>query len=273
MGKFLRILGITLVGVALSSTHVLANYAEAPVTDGGSIAGKVTFKGAQPPPATFAFSKFPNEKFCSQADSDGKGNRIRQDVKVKGGGLADAIVYIEKMEKGKAFKPAGTDVAINDCRFQVQGGPSTEVGVVVKKTELRVTNNDADPSDPKSATGVLHNPHSYDVKGTQNTTLFNKPLPTKGQVLKEQVKPIWFKKEDSFMKMECDQHNYMTVWFLPVTNPYYAIVSEDGSFEIGDVPPGKYTVKAWHPTLGFQKQEIEVAAKGKAAAAFEFAGK
>ncbi len=273
MSKFSKIGGFMLFALAISGADVFAEYTEAPVTDGGSISGKVSFKGAQPPPATFAFSKFPNEKFCSQTDSDGKGNRTRQDVKVKDGGLADAIVYIEKLEKGKAFKHAGTDVAINNCRFQVQNGPSTAVGVVVKKTEIRVANNDADASDPKSATGVLHNPHTYDVKGTQNTTLFNKPLPTKGQVLKEQIKPIWFKKEDSFMKMECDQHNYMNAWFLPVTNPYYAIVSENGSFEIGDVPPGKYTVKAWHPTLGFQKQEIEVAAKGKAAAAFEFAGK
>ena len=276
VGKIKRwggMLGVSLLFAFSGVSGAVADYTEAPVADGGSIAGKVTFKGAQPPPAAFAFSKFPNEKFCAQADSDGKGNRIRQDVKVKDGGLADAVVYIEKIEKGKPFKHPGTDVAINGCRFQVQGGPSQAVGVVVKKSEIRVTNNDADASDPKSATGVLHNPHTYDIKGTQSTTLFNKPLPTKGQVLKESIKPIWFKKEDSFMKMECDQHNYMNAWFVPVTNPYYAIVGEDGSFEIGDVPPGKYTVKAWHPILGFQKQEIEVAAKGKAATVFEFASK
>ncbi len=261
---------LLLVGIVPGA---FADYTGGPVTDGGSVSGKVSFTGTPPEPMTFAFSKFPNEKFCSQADSDGKGNRLRHDVRVNNGGLADAIVYIEKIEKGKAFKPSGTDVSIETCRFLVQGGPSKAVGVVAKKTELRVTNTDADPSDPKSATGVLHNPHAYDMKGQQSTTLFNKPIPTKGAVLKEMVKPIWLKKDESFMKMECDQHNYMNVWFLPVSNPYYAIVNDDGSFEIGDVPPGKYTLKAWHPKLGFQKQEIDVAAKAKVAAAFAFAAK
>lgn len=273
MRSWIRLFGFTLVVAAFPAALVYAEYTEAPVADGGSISGKVAFKGAQPPPATFAFSKFPQEKFCSQADSDGKGNRVRQDVKVKGGGLADAIVYIEKIEKGKAFKFGGTDVVADICRFLVQGGPSKSVGVVMKKSELRVTNNDADPSDPKAAAGVLHNPHGYEIKGATSVTLFNKPLPNKGQTVKEMIKPISFKKEDSFMKVECDQHNYMNVWFLPITNPYYVIVNDDGSFSIDDVPPGKYEIKAWHPILGFQKKEIEVAAKGKATVGFEFAAK
>lgn len=273
MNRFLKISGVALMGGFFLTSMALADYVEAPVADGGSIVGKVSFKGAQPAPATFAFSKFPQEKFCSQADSDGKGNRIRQDVKVKGGGLADAIVYIEKIEKGKAFKFAGTDVVTDTCRFLVQGGASKAVGVVMKKTEIRVTNNDADPSDPKTAAGVLHNPHAYEIKGVQSVTIFNKPLPAKGQVIKELIKPIYFKKEDSFMKVECDQHNYMNAWFLPISNPYYAIVDDEGKFTLGDVPPGKYELKAWHPTLGFQKKEIEVVAKGTASAAFEFAAK
>ena len=274
MNRFAKVFGTTLAVTLLSATFVFAAYAEAPVADGGSIAGKVTFKGNTPPPATFSFEKFPQPKFCSQADSDGKGNRIRQDVKVKGGALADAVVFIEKIEKGKPFKFEGTDVHADKCRFLVQGGPSQSVGVVMKGKEIRFTNEDADPSEEKSKEGVLHNPHGYEMKGAQSTTLFNKPLPKKGQTIKETIKPIAFKKEDSFMKVECDQHNYMNVWFLPVSTPYYAIVNEDGSFSIDDVPPGEYEVKAFHPSLGFVEQKgIKVTAKGKAAANFEFAGK
>ena len=273
MNRFIKVLGLIVMSGLFFAPIVFAEYTEAPVADGGTIAGKVAFKGAQPAPASFAFSKFPQAEFCGKADSDGKGNRVRQDVKVKGGGLGDTIVYIEKIEKGKPFKFGGTDVVADACRFLVQGGPSKAVGVVVKKAELRVTNNDADPSDPKTVAGVLHNPHGYEIKGVQSVTMFNKPLPAKGQTIKEMIKPIYFKKEDSFMKVECDQHNYMNVWFLPVSNPYYAIVDDEGNFSIGDVPPGKYEIKAWHPTLGFQMKQVEVAPKGKAAAAFEFASK
>jgi hypothetical protein len=53
--------------------------------------------------------------------------------------------------------------------------------------------------------------------------------------------------------------------YVVVTNGELSAVSDDqGTFEIKDVPAGKYTVRLWHETLGEKKAEIEVAA-GKAA--------
>lgn len=273
MNRFVRLFGTTVAVSLFSATFVFAQYTEAPVSDGGEITGKVSFKGDQPPPQKFDLGKFPQAEFCSKAESEGM-TRIRQDVKVKGGGLADVVVFIENIEKGKPLKVPAFEMVSDTCRFLAKGGPSQAVGVVLKETgEIKVTNLDADPSDPKSAEGVLHNPHGYDMKGTMSVTTFNKPLPKKDQTIVEKVKKTWFRKEDSFLKIECDQHNYMNVWALPVSNPYYAIVKEDGTFTIDQVPPGKYVVKAFHPTLGFQKSEIDVPAKGKASANFEYAAK
>jgi len=256
--------------IALAAVSVRAEYAEAPVADGGTLTGKVTFKGAVPAPKTFAFAKFPNPNFCDKTDSDGKGNRVVQEVKVgKDNALKDVVVYIEDIEKGKPFKFDGTDVKANGCRFLVQG-PSTFAGVVVKKAEIRIENTDADPNDPKAATGVLHNPHSYEVVGDQNSTIFNLPLPEKGQVIK---KPVTIRKKDSIFKLECDQHNFMQAFFQPVTNPYYAIVGDDGTFSIDGIPPGTYEVYAWHPTLGKQEAKVTIAAKAQAKADFAFAAK
>lgn len=277
MNRFVRLFGTTVAVSLLSATFVFAaSYSEAPVSGGGTVTGKVTFKGPQPPPEMFDLAKFPQAEFCGKVDSkDGK--RMRQDVKVKDGALADVVVFIEKIEKGKPF-PAGaeeTKMVSDNCRFLIDGGPSKAVGVILtkdsgKKGVLKVTNLDADPSDPKTAEGVLHNPHGYDVKGSMNTTIFNKPVPKKGQTLDLEVLARWFKKSESFLKVECDQHNYMNAWALPVDNPYYAIVGDDGSFSIDQVPPGKYTIKAFHPALGFQKGQVEVAANGKATTNFEF---
>lgn len=94
---------------------------------------------------------------------------------------------------------------------------------------------DADPTDPKAATGVLHHPHGYEVAGASTATIFNLPLPEKGQVIK---KPVILQKKDSVFKLECDQHNFMQAFFLPVENPYYAIVRDDGSFRIDGHPAG-----------------------------------
>ncbi len=278
MRSFTKSIAIASVSSFLFVAAASAAYTEAPVADGGTLSGKVSFKGAQPPPEKFPFSKFPQPKFCSQVDSDGtpgsgEGNRIRQDVKVNKGGLADAVVYITHIEKGKAMKMSVTEVQANNCRFLMQGGPSKSVSVIFNdKTAggVSIMNTDADPSDPKTAAGILHNPHGYAMVGAMSTTLFNKPIPTKGQGMKEMVKPIWFKKADAFMKIECDQHNFMNAWALPVENPYYAIVNDDGTFSIDQIPPGKYEVKAFHPKLGFKTAQIEVPAKGKTTANFEF---
>jgi hypothetical protein len=265
-----------LVGVAVGATLAFgsvakAEYTEAPVADGGTVSGKIVFKGAVPPPKLSAFAKFPNSGFCEKTDSDGKGNRAVQEVKVgKDGALQDVVVYIEGVEKGKPFNFNGTDVTIDGCKFSVQGGPSKMVGVVMKKKEIRVLNDDADPSDPKAATGVLHNPHSYEVAGASNTTIFNLPLPEKGQSIK---KPVILRKKESTFMIECDQHNYMQAFFAPIDNPYYAVVGEDGTFTIGDVPPGTYEVYAWHPKLGKQEANITVPAKGTVKADFAFAAK
>lgn len=260
--------GIALIGaISFLSLPVASAYEEAPVSGGGSVSGKISFKGTPPEPKLFEFAKFPQPNFCSKADSDGKGHRLLREVKVNGGALADVVVYLEGVEKGKPFKFNGTDVKADTCRFLVQGGPSTFVGVVMKKNEIRVENMDADPSDPKAADGVLHNPHGYEVKGATNSTMFNKPLPTKGLILKEKVV---LRKQESYMKLECDQHNFMNAWFQPIANPYYAIVGEDGSFSIGDIPPGSYELYAFHPILGTKEQKITVAASGKATVNFEF---
>lgn len=39
----------------------------------------------------------------------------------------------------------------------------------------------------------------------------------------------------------------MFSWGLVVDNPYYDVTKEDGRFEISDIPPGEYTLAAWHP--------------------------
>jgi hypothetical protein len=245
-------------------------YEEAPVANGGSVSGKITFKGAVPAPKEFDLGKFPQPKFCGTVDSDGKGKRFLHDVNVKDGALADVVVAIEHIEKGKPFKFNGTDTNTDVCRFLVQGGPSKFVGVVMKKAEFRVKNLDADPTDPKTVTGVLHNPHLYEESGSASSTIFNLPLPDKGQEIK---KPTILRKKDSVLHLQCDQHNYMNSYYYPVENPYYAIVGADGTFSIDGIPPGDYEMHAWHPVLGIQEAKINITAGGKATASFAFAAK
>jgi hypothetical protein len=63
----------------------------------------------------------------------------------------------------------------------------------------------------------------------------------------------------------------MESWGLAVDNPYYALTGPEGTFTITDVPPGEYTLVAWHPQEGAMLQKkVTVAPKGLATASFEF---
>jgi hypothetical protein len=57
-----------------------------------------------------------------------------------------------------------------------------------------------------------------------------------------------------------------------VDHPYYAVSAPDGSFAIPNLPPGDYTIEAWHETLGTQDQKVTVGPSGKVAADFTFKG-
>jgi hypothetical protein len=216
----------------------------------------------------FELTKFPNSKFCSQVDTDPQGNRALQRVNVNNGKLQDVVVYVQNITRGKPFKFFnGTDVKISLCRLLVQGGPSTFVGVVVNGAEIRILNDDADPSDPEAAKGVLYKPHAYEVLDGRSSTIFNLPLSGKGQVIK---KPVILRKKGSVMRLRSDRQNFMEAYFYPVENPYYAIVGSEGTYEIDQVPPGKYDLIAWHPILGIQEKEIEVGATGEVTVNFEY---
>ncbi|MEW6545214.1 MAG: hypothetical protein AB1411_16620 [Nitrospirota bacterium] len=241
---------------------VVAAFLTAPLTSfaGGTIVGKVTYAGKSEE-KEFLFSKFPNPKFCpkipkkelSQGDK-----RLLKTIEVgKDGGLKAAVVSVRDIEdKGFMDGYKGTNVVAEFCEFQ----PYT--GVVVKQKNFHVENHDADPDDPKSVKGVLHNPHSFEVMGATSTTVFNIGLAEKGSKLD---KPAVLRKDKqgSMFRLQCDQHEFMQSFFLPVSNPHYAVVKEDGSFEIQNVPAGKHKILAWHPFAGKIEAEVDVPEGGK----------
>ncbi|WP_447973406.1 carboxypeptidase-like regulatory domain-containing protein [Nitrospira sp. Kam-Ns4a] len=235
---------------------------------GGTVKGKVTYAGKSEA-KEFLFSKFPNPKFCPKnpnKDLVQGEKRIMPTITVaKDGGLKGAVVAVRDIED-KAFVDGykGTDIVAEFCEFK----PFTSV--VVAQKPFRVENHDADPEDPKSVKGVLHNPHSFFVKGSSSSTDFNIGLAEKGSKLE---KPVKFKggqeKQGATYRLQCDQHEFMQSFFLPVWNPYYAVAGDDGTFEIKDVPAGKHKILAWHPFAGQVEAEVEVKDGATVEAKFE----
>ena len=68
------------------------------------------------------------------------------------------------------------------------------------------------------------------------------------------------------VKVYCNIHPQMSAVVLVRDNPYFTRASADGAFALEDVPPGRYTLKAWHERAGEVAQPVTVAAQGGARA-------
>ncbi|MEO6592003.1 MAG: carboxypeptidase regulatory-like domain-containing protein [Gemmatimonadaceae bacterium] len=62
------------------------------------------------------------------------------------------------------------------------------------------------------------------------------------------------------LEITCELHPWSKAFILVFDHPYFAMTSSSGSFSIGDVPPGAYHVRAWHPSLGVSDQTVTIAA-------------
>ena len=229
----------------LASPTYAAKYKATSVTDGGTITGKVTFKGKDPAPTVYPITK--------DNDVCGTGNREIDYVKVNNGALNDAVVYLKKVKQGKKFDAIEGNINQKKCAFLPY------LSVMTNEQNMGAKN-----SDP-----VLHNIHTYEMIGRSKKTIMNISQPEQGAVTNKKIK---LKRGDA-MKLECDAHDFMHGFVFVAKNPYYAVVAKDGSFSIKDVPPGKYKINAWHGTLGIKKGKVVVAANGSATVNFEYKGK
>jgi hypothetical protein len=224
-----RALSVAFVAVSMAAAPLRAPaYEVVAVSDGGTIRGKVVYNGAV---STKRIVPTKDREVCGA---------IREEPEVAVGadkGVLDAVVYLKKVEKGKPWpKPAGPPELVNTgCIF------APHVMALPVGSNLTIVN--ADP--------VMHNTHSFLGKAT----VFNIALPIKGQRVERPLK------KEGVVRVECDAHGWMLAWIYVADSPYHAVTQKDGAFSIPDVPPGSYTLAAWHEYTG--EVEVPVAVKAK----------
>jgi len=103
---------------------------------------------------------------------------------------------------------------------------------------------------------VLHNVYTPSKAGDR----FNLGSWPKGQ-----TKSYTFSKPGE-VRLLCNVHPEMEAWVIVLANPYFAKTGPDGSYNIPNVPAGKYTLKVWHEKAKFADLEVTVPASGNATA-------
>ena len=208
----------------------------------GSITGTVTLDGAPPVSKTIDMSASPA---CVQANSSPV---VAPSVLTgENGALANVVVYV-KSGLGNYRYDTPMDTAVleqKSCMYE------PHVVALMTNQPFEIQNNDP----------TMHNVHPLPKHNRQWST----SQPVGSAALKST-----FARPEFAMGVLCNIHPWMRAWIFVFDHPYYAVTSRTGKFELKNLPPGTYTIEAWHETYRAQDQTVTIGAKESRAIWFSF---
>jgi plastocyanin len=74
----------------------------------------------------------------------------------------------------------------------------------------------------------------------------------------EIVRPL---DEVGIYQIRCDVHGWMLAYLRVDDHSLHAVTDSQGEFRIEGVPPGRYTLEAFHERLGFQRVQVDLRAE------------
>ncbi|HEY6139844.1 MAG TPA: carboxypeptidase regulatory-like domain-containing protein [Thermoanaerobaculia bacterium] len=210
--------------------------------DAATLTGTIKLAAAAPAMPNIQMSADP---YCqSQHSTPAKDEEV---VVGPAGELANVFVYVKNPPAGN-FPPPSTAVTLEQkgCQYH------PHVGGVMVGQALDIKNDDA----------TLHNVHAMPTVNAQ----FNEGQPVQGMVSTKKFD----KPELTPFRIKCDVHGWMKSWLAVMPHPFYAVSQMNGTFTIPNLPPGNYTIVAWHEKYGSKEQQVTVAAKESKAISFSF---
>jgi plastocyanin len=209
-----------------------------------TISGQVRYSG--PAPVARAV-KLESDPVCAREHPNGM---AADSLIVNNGALENVFVYVQDGLANYYFDPPTETVKLDQkgCRY------SPHVFGLRVGQPVEISN-----SDP-----TMHNVHamananqefnmSQAIQGIKNTKAFTAP--------------------EIMVHFKCNVHNWMEAYAGVVAHPYFAVSAGGGGFELKNLPPGTYTIAAWHEKLGTQTQKVTLADKESKAITFTFEGK
>jgi hypothetical protein len=203
----------------------------------GTIAGRVVVEGPVEGSATVKIE----DPFCSREKVP------VETVVVDDGGLANVFVYIKDGLDHYYFEVPTEPVKLDQhsCRY------IPHVLGVRAEQPLEISNSDATVHTVAAVAKVNRSFNfSQPMQGLKNTTTFNEP--------------------EVMVRLRCDVHGWMNAFVGVVPHPYFAVTQNGGRFELKNVPPGAYTVEAWHEKFGTQTQNVTLGENGSQQLSFTF---
>ena len=204
--------------LAVAYVHVAARTGSVQQPPGG-LEGRVTFSGT-PPSSTML------------TEDGGSQPVLFLD---RSGGLRYAVVYLP--DAPQSSTPPPPPVTMNQRRFMF------EPQVLAVRTGQIVWFTNDDPAN--------HNVRTLD-SNPANTFSVNTAAGGRSRFA-HQFAPT---PSGSALKLSCDIHQWMAAWIYVFGHDRFAVTSEDGSFMMQGVPPGRYRIAVRQPAGGLARNLV-----------------
>lgn len=232
MDRPFRAVVLGLAGFVLIGSAPALAYQGGVVKRGGTLTGTVHLQGPIPKPYVIHVTK--NASVFGRTVPD---ERL---LISKEGRLKNVVITVEGIQQGKSWPPSRPRLVNRGGRF------IPHVQVARQGSSLQIVNRDP----------VLHNTHGFQG----GRSMFNVALPRYRRD-RPVLQPL---AEAGVLEVMCDVHDWMNGWVVVLAHPYFAVTGKDGTYSITHIPPGTYTVTAWHEKLGKQEGQIAIPSQGKA---------
>lgn len=203
----------------------------------GTVSGTVNLEGTAPARALISMDADAN---CARTAT---GEAMSEEVVASSGKLQNAFVYVLEGRLTDGNK------ALNSFAFPSDGQPRQldqhgchyvpHVIGIQTRDRLQILNSD-------------QTTHNVNLQAQKNDK-FNQSQ-TPGQAPIEYS----FKRPETLVPVKCNQHPWMRAYIGVLPHPFFAVSGADGSFTISRLPPGTYTLVAWHEKFKEQRQQITV---------------
>ncbi|HEU4520552.1 MAG TPA: carboxypeptidase regulatory-like domain-containing protein [Thermoanaerobaculia bacterium] len=215
----------------------------AAVANAATLTGLVKFEGT---PAPMPALQMGADPFCA---AHHKGQPARDEDVVVGptGELANVLVYV----KNAPAAPPNTTPALLDqqgCQY------IPHVSAVQVNQPVNIRNSD----------NTLHNVHAMPEVNRQ----FNEGQPVQGMTSTKKFDKVEMKP----FRIKCDVHGWMESYMAVLPHSWHGVSQANGNFTIANLPPGSYTLVAWHEKFGTQEQQVQVGPNEQKQVTFTFKG-
>jgi plastocyanin len=216
---------IFISGLALLAASAVA--VAGPKPAGGTVSGKVTYEGTPAKMKPIDMSKEPS---CAKMYTTPP--PAETVVAGAGNSLENVVVYVSAGAPDDTPPSTAAVFTQKGCRY------IPHVLAFQVNQEIKIANEDQ----------TSHNIHPLPKLNRE----WNKSQPPGTPPITEK-----YDKNEIFA-VKCNVHPWMHGNFAVLKNSHYAVTGDGGAFSLANLPPGKYTITAWHESYGEQTQDVTI---------------